>query len=54
MRVTVGMLVGLVASGESFDDIVATHPYVEHEDIRQALSYAAWRSQEVDVPLASE
>jgi len=51
MRVTVGTIVGLVASGHSNQDIVAAYPYLEEEDIRQALTYAAWRVEEIEVPL---
>jgi uncharacterized protein (DUF433 family) len=39
MRVTVGTVVGLVASGHSFREILAAYPYLEEEDIRQALEY---------------
>ena len=42
MRVTVGMVVGFAASGRGFSEILAAYPYLEDEDIRQALSYAAW------------
>lgn len=52
LRVTVGTLVGLVAAGRNTAEILALYPYVEEEDIRQALSYAAWRAEEVEVPLA--
>jgi uncharacterized protein (DUF433 family) len=41
MRVTVGMIVGLVASGYDNPEILAAYPYLEEEDIRQALAYAA-------------
>jgi uncharacterized protein (DUF433 family) len=51
LRVTVGMLVGLVASGHSTGEILDAYPYVEEEDIRQALAYAAWRVEEIEVPL---
>jgi uncharacterized protein (DUF433 family) len=51
MRVTVGMIVGLVASGHEFSEILTAYPYLEEEDIRQALSYAAWRVEEIEVPL---
>ena len=51
MRVTVGTLVGLVASGHGFKEILAAYPYIEEEDIRQALSYAAWRAEEIEIPL---
>lgn len=50
MRVTVSTVVDLVASGYSNADILAAYPYLEEEDIRQALTYAAWRVQEIEVP----
>ncbi len=51
MRVTVGMIVGLVASGHGDSEILAAYPYLEPEDIRQALAYAAWRVEEIEIPL---
>ena len=53
MRVTVGMIVGLVAAKQSVADILKAYPYIEEEDISQALSYAAWRLQESELPLKS-
>ncbi len=53
MRVTVGMIVGLVASGHSNQEILDMYPYLDPEDIMEALQYAAWRVQEIDVPLAA-
>ena len=44
MRVTVGTVVGLVAAGYSTQKILDSYPYLEKEDITQALRYAAWRS----------
>jgi uncharacterized protein (DUF433 family) len=41
MRVTVGTIVGLLAAGHSEDEILAAYPYLERDDIREALSYAA-------------
>jgi len=41
MRVTAGMIVGLVASGYDNESILQAYPYLEEEDIRQALVYAA-------------
>ncbi|GHV52298.1 hypothetical protein FACS1894206_00820 [Deltaproteobacteria bacterium] len=52
MRVTVGTIVGLIASGHSMEKIVENYPYLEREDIVQALRYAAWRSEEREVLLA--
>ncbi len=51
LRVTVGTLVGLIASGRTKDEILKLYPYLEPEDIDQALTYAAWRVEEIDVPL---
>lgn len=51
MRVTVGAIVGLVASGKTTADILHAYPYLEAEDVAEALSYAAWRAEEVEVPL---
>ena len=53
MRVTVGTLVGLLAVGHSFEEILNAYPYLEKEEIMAALSYAAWRSEEVEVALVS-
>ena len=51
MRVTVGMVVGLVAVGRTRPDILRLYPYLEEEDITQALTYAAWRTEEIELPL---
>ncbi|MBK9985397.1 MAG: DUF433 domain-containing protein [Saprospiraceae bacterium] len=53
LRVTVGMVLGLLANGKSHADILLAYPYLESEDIDECLSYAAWRMEERDVPLAS-
>ncbi len=51
MRATVGMIVGLVDSGHTFNEILAAYSYLEDEDMRQALAYAAWRVEEIELPL---
>ena len=51
LRVTVGTIVGLVAAGHSKEEILTLYPYLEREDIDQALAYAAWRVEEIEVPL---
>ncbi len=51
MRVTVGAIVGLLATGKTEDEVLAAYPYIEREDIHAALAFAAWRSEEVDLPL---
>ncbi|MCY3571758.1 MAG: DUF433 domain-containing protein [Chloroflexi bacterium] len=52
LRVTVGTVVALLAAGQSSASILRAYPYLESEDIDQALAYAAWRLEEREVPLA--
>jgi uncharacterized protein (DUF433 family) len=54
MRVTVGMVVGQIGAGRSIDDVLTDFPYLEHEDVLQALRYAAWRTDEREVVLTGE
>jgi uncharacterized protein (DUF433 family) len=53
LRVTVGMILGLLAAGRSREEILAAYPYLEPEDIDQSLAYAAWRVEEREVSLPS-
>jgi uncharacterized protein (DUF433 family) len=53
MRVTVGTVVGLLASGKSHQDVLADLPYLEEDDILAALAYAAWRAEELELPLTA-
>ena len=53
MRVTVGALLGLIAAGRTEAEILAAYPYLESADLKEALVYAAWRVEEVEVPLQS-
>ncbi len=50
LRVTVGMILGMLAAGRSRDEILKAYPYLEPEDIDEALAYAAWRVEEREVP----
>jgi uncharacterized protein (DUF433 family) len=52
LRVTVGTIVGLLASGTPRERILEAYPYLEPDDIDAALAYAAWRLEERDEPLA--
>jgi uncharacterized protein (DUF433 family) len=52
MRVTVGMIVGQIGAGMSIDQLLADYPYLEREDVLEALRYAAWRAQEREIDLA--
>ena len=51
MRVTVGMINGLIASGHNKEEILELYLYLEAKDIADALAYATWRVEEIDVPL---
>ena len=51
MRVTVGMIVGQLGAGVSIDELLDDYPYLEREDVMQALRYAAWLAQEREVDL---
>ena len=51
MRITVGTMVGLIASGAEREEILADYPYLEAEDITATLACAAWRAEEIDMPL---
>jgi uncharacterized protein (DUF433 family) len=53
MRVTVGMIVGQLAAGRDMDAILADYPYLEREDIMQALRYAAGLAEERELLLAT-
>ncbi len=53
MRVTVGAIVGQIGAGRGIDDVLTDFPYLEREDVLQALRYAAWRAEEREVVLAS-
>lgn len=52
-RVTVGMIVGQIAAGTTTEKLLADYPYLEREDVTQALRYAAWRAEEREVRLAA-
>jgi len=49
IRVTVGTIVGLIATGKTVEDVLAEYSYLEREDVLEALSYAAWRAEEKEI-----
>ncbi|MCH7627062.1 MAG: DUF433 domain-containing protein [Chloroflexi bacterium] len=51
MRITVALVLNLVSNGMSTEDILNEYPYLETDDIRQALQYAAWLADESIIPL---
>ena len=53
MRVTVSMVVSQIGSGHSVEEVLADYPYLEREDIMQALRYAAWRAEEREIMLST-
>jgi uncharacterized protein (DUF433 family) len=54
LRVTVGTVLGLLADGATWEQILADYPYLEAEDIRAALAFAAWRAAEFELPLRDD
>jgi uncharacterized protein (DUF433 family) len=52
LRVTVGAIVGQIGGGATVDDVLADYPYLDRDDILEALRYAAWRAQEREVDLS--
>ena len=52
LRVTVSTVLGLLAVGLTREEILQAYPYLEREDIEEALAYAAWRLEEREIPLA--
>jgi uncharacterized protein (DUF433 family) len=51
MRVTVRNVVGQIGAGRAVDELLADYPYLEREDILQALRYAAWLAEEREAVL---
>ena len=52
IRVTVGTIVGLIGVGRTIEQVLADYPYLEREDVLQALRYAAWRADERELTLS--
>ena len=46
MRIPVSIIVGQIAHGATFDEILQGYPDLEREDVQQAVEYAAWLTQE--------
>ncbi|HXR32869.1 MAG TPA: DUF433 domain-containing protein [Verrucomicrobiae bacterium] len=53
MRVTVGNVVGQIGAGRTVEDLLQDYPYLEREDVLQALRYAAWLAEEREAVLPS-
>ena len=51
MRITVSTILNLIANGMSVPEIIQDYPYLEAEDIQQALQYAAWLAEESVYPV---
>ena len=53
MRVTVGMILGVIASGAEREEILRLYPYLEAEDLSAALAYGSWRAEEQELPMSA-
>jgi uncharacterized protein (DUF433 family) len=51
MRLTVGMIVGQIGAGHTIEQVLTDFPYLEREDVLQALRYAAWLAEDREVTL---
>lgn len=52
-RVTVGAVLGQLAAGHTIEEVLADYPYIQREDVLQALQYAAWKAQDEQVRLSA-
>ena len=52
-RGTVDTIVGLVATGSTTSEILEAYPYLQEQDVVQALAYAAWRVEEIEIPISA-
>ena len=52
-RVTVGLIVSLIAQGQTAQQILESYPYLKNDDVKAALDYAAWRVEEKELPLVA-
>lgn len=53
MRIPVHQILDLIAAGKSFNDIISDYPYLELEDIKQSIEFAAWLSREESIPITA-
>jgi uncharacterized protein (DUF433 family) len=52
MRVTVGMILGNLGEGVTIEELLEAYPYLEREDVLEAMRYGAWLAQEREIELA--
>jgi len=53
MRITVGVILRMLAEGKTVEDVLEAYPELEEDDVRQAMQYAAWKASEQSRPAAS-
>ena len=53
LRVTVGTIVGQIGAGRTVEQLLADYPYLQPDDISEALRYAAWRAEEREIELTA-
>lgn len=51
MRITVGMILGNLAAGETIEDLLRLYPELERDDILEAIRYGAWLASEREIEL---
>jgi uncharacterized protein (DUF433 family) len=51
MRVTIGMIVGQIGAGRTIKEVLSDYPYLDREDVLQALRYAAWLAEDREISL---
>jgi len=51
MRVTVGMILGNLGAGVTIERLLELYPYLEREDVLEALRYGAWLASEREIRL---
>jgi len=54
LRMTVGSIVGQLGAGRAIEDLLAHYPYLQREDVLEALRYAAWRASDREVSLPAD
>lgn len=51
MRITVALVLNLISNGMTTEQLLIEYPYLEADDVRQVLQYAAWLADESVIPL---
>ena len=52
-RVTVGMILANLGAGVGIDELLAAYPYLDHDDVLEAIRFGAWLAEEREIPIVS-